>query len=78
MRGTGFEALLVDLGFGPGERLGVFIVGLDEGVDVLAELLDGGEGSAVQRQPTALLDRVEDPAKTVPCALGDKPSSVIK
>ena len=44
-----FDAALVDLGFGPDERFGIFIVGLDEGVDVLAELGDGVEGRAVQR-----------------------------
>ena len=35
-------------GFGPDERLGVFIVGLDGGVDMGAELGDGGEGGAMQ------------------------------
>ncbi len=36
------------LGFGPDEGLGVFIVGLDEMVDVLAQLGDGGERGAAQ------------------------------
>ena len=58
MRGTVFEALLVDFGFGPDEGLGVFIVGLDEVVDVLAELLDRDEGSAFQR--LSLQDREPD------------------
>ena len=30
----------MDLGFGPDERLGGFVVGFDEGFDVLAELTD--------------------------------------
>ena len=37
------------LGFGPDERLGVFIVVLDEGIDVIPELSDRCEGGAVQR-----------------------------
>ena len=36
-------------GFGPDERLGVFIAGLNEGVDVLVELGGGGERGTVQR-----------------------------
>jgi hypothetical protein len=44
VRETCFEAFLVDLGFGPGERLGVFIIGLDEVVDV------GATGHAGRRQ----------------------------
>ena len=43
-----FDATLADFLFGPDEGLGVFIVGLDESVDVLAKLGDGGEGRAVQ------------------------------
>ena len=34
-----FDAALMHLGFGPDERLGVFIVVLDEGIDVIPELL---------------------------------------
>ena len=45
------DSALVDLGFGPDERVGVFIVGLDEGVDVLAKLGDGVEGRTTQRLP---------------------------
>ena len=37
-----FEALLTDLGLGPGERGGIDVVGLDEGIDVLPELFDRG------------------------------------
>src|SRR4029450_2594943 len=48
MRETWFEAFLMDLGLGPGERGGIGVVGLDEGIDVLSQLLDRGEGSAVQ------------------------------
>jgi len=43
------EPSLVDLSLGPGERLGCLTVGSDEGIDMLLQLLDGGEGSAVQR-----------------------------
>lgn len=39
----------MDFGFGPDERLGVLIVGFDEGIDVLSELFDRGEGGAMQR-----------------------------
>jgi len=42
-------------GFGPGEWLGVFVVGVDESIDVIPELLDRSEGSAIQR--LALQDR---------------------
>ena len=40
---SSFDAALVDLGLGPNEWLGVLIVGVDEGIDVLPELLDRGE-----------------------------------
>ncbi len=43
VRETCFEALLMDFGFGPGEGLGIFVIGLDEGIDVLLELFDRGE-----------------------------------
>jgi hypothetical protein len=46
------------LGFGPDERIGVCVIGFDEGIDVLSELLDRGEGSAVKR--LALQDREPD------------------
>ena len=36
----------MDLGFGPDERLGVGVVGLDEGIDMRSELFDRGEGSS--------------------------------
>ena len=39
----------MDLGLGPGKRGSIGVVGLDEGIDVLSELFDRGEGSAVQR-----------------------------
>ena len=39
----------MDLGLGPGERLGVGIVGFNEGIDVLSELFDRGKGRTVQR-----------------------------
>ncbi len=39
----------MDLGFGPDKRLGGFVVGFDECVDVRAELFDRCEGGAVQR-----------------------------
>ncbi len=39
------------VGFGPGERVGDFIVGLDEGVDMGTQLGDGGKGGAVQGMP---------------------------
>ena len=40
MRETWFETFLVDLGLGPGERRGISVVCLDEGVDVLPKLFD--------------------------------------
>jgi hypothetical protein len=43
VRETCFEALLIDLGFGPCEGLGIFVIGLDEGIDALPELFDRGE-----------------------------------
>ena len=46
------------LGFGPDERIGVCVIGFNEGIDVLSELLDRGEGSTVQR--LALQDREPD------------------
>ena len=39
----------MDPGFGPDEWLGVLVVSFDEGIDMLAELRDGSERSAVQR-----------------------------
>jgi hypothetical protein len=66
-----FDAALVDLGFGPDERFGIFIIGLDEGVDVLAELGDGVEGRAVQR--LSLEDREPDLDLVEPgCRVGVK------
>ena len=41
----------MDFGFGPDEGPGALIVGLDEGIDVLPELGDGGEGRAAQGFP---------------------------
>jgi hypothetical protein len=41
--------MLVDFGFGPDEWRGVFIIGLDEIVDVFAQLGYGFEGSTAQR-----------------------------
>src|SRR5437868_14690168 len=38
----------MDLGFCPDERFGIFVIAFDEGIDVLSELLDGGEGGAAQ------------------------------
>jgi len=38
-----FEPALVDPFLGPGKRLGCFIVCGDESIDVLLQLLDGGE-----------------------------------
>jgi len=40
VRETCFKSFLMDLGFGPGERLGVFIIVLDEGVDMGTQLND--------------------------------------
>ena len=37
---------MMDLGLGPDERLGVDVVSLDEGIDVLSKLFDRGEGFA--------------------------------
>ena len=48
MRETGLETLLVDLGFSPDERRCVDIVVFDEGIDVLSQLLDGGEGRTLE------------------------------
>ena len=53
----------MDVCLGPDERLGVLVVGLDESIDVLPELLDRGEGGTAQglaledREPN--LDLVE-------------------
>jgi hypothetical protein len=38
----------MDLGFGPNKRLGGFIVGIDESIDVLSKLFNRCEGCAVQ------------------------------
>src|SRR5215470_3726686 len=38
----------MDVGLGPSEGGGVVVIGLDEGIDVLLELLDRGEGGAAQ------------------------------
>jgi hypothetical protein len=46
------------LGFGPDERPGMLIVGFDEGIDVLLELIDRGERRALQR--LSLQDGVAD------------------
>src|SRR5258707_12553747 len=48
----------MDLGFGPDERLGVGVVGLNEGIDMRSELFDRGEGSTFQGFP--LQDREPD------------------
>src|SRR5438874_2596317 len=45
---TGFEALLMDFGFGPDERFGIFIVFGNEGIDVLAKFGNGGEGCILE------------------------------
>jgi hypothetical protein len=58
VRETCLEALLIDLGFGPGEGLGIFVIGLDEGIDVLPELFDRGEWRVLER--VALQDREPD------------------
>jgi len=39
----------MDSGSGPGERLGVFIIGLDEVFDMNPQLGDGSEGSTGER-----------------------------
>jgi hypothetical protein len=46
---TWFEALLVDLGFGPDERPGGLIVVGDERVDVGDEFGNAGKGGAGER-----------------------------
>ena len=43
------EPPLADFFLGPCEWRGCFVVGGDERIDVLLELLDGGEGSTVER-----------------------------
>jgi hypothetical protein len=43
-----FEPPLVDLFLGPGEGLSRLVVGGDEGIDMLLQLFDGGEGGAVE------------------------------
>ena len=48
MRDTGFEALFVDLCFGPNERLGAVIVVGDEGIDVLAKFGNRSEGCVLE------------------------------
>jgi hypothetical protein len=42
------EPPLVNLFLGPCEWLGCLVVCCNESIDVLLQLLDGGEGSAVQ------------------------------
>jgi hypothetical protein len=42
------EASLVDLLLGPSEWLGCLVVCFDECIDVLLQLLDGGEVGAVE------------------------------
>src|SRR6476660_3672437 len=39
----------MDFGFSPDEGRSVFIVAVDKGIDVLAQLFDRGEGGAAQR-----------------------------
>ena len=34
----------MDFGLGPDERFGIDVVVINEGIDVLSELFDGGEG----------------------------------
>ena len=41
----------MDLGLGPDEGASRLIVSVDEGVDVLDEVFDAGEGRAVERLP---------------------------
>ena len=48
----------MDLGLGPDEWLGIGVVGIDEGIDVLSELFDRGEGCAAQG--LSLQDREPD------------------
>ena len=36
--------MLANIGFGPDEGFGILVVRFDEGIDVLPELLDRGEG----------------------------------
>jgi hypothetical protein len=43
-----FESPLTDLFLGPGEWLGCLVVCCDESIDVVLQLLDRGEGGAVQ------------------------------
>src|SRR4029453_14596319 len=43
-----FNAALMDLGFGPHKRFGVFVVGFDKCIDVLAKLGDRVERGTVQ------------------------------
>jgi hypothetical protein len=38
----------MDFGLGPDERFGVGVVVINEGVDVLSELFNGGEGFVAQ------------------------------
>jgi hypothetical protein len=49
----------MDFGFGPDERLGVSLASIDEGVDVLSELFDRGEGFITKG--LLLQDREPDP-----------------
>jgi hypothetical protein len=48
----------MDLGFGPNKRLGGFVVGIDERIDVPSKLFNRCEGCAVQG--LALQDREPD------------------
>src|SRR6187401_1455131 len=40
--------MLMDLGFRPSEWSGALVVGVDEGIDVLSQLLNRSEGGAAQ------------------------------
>ena len=60
MRETWFEAFLMDLGFGPDERRGVLVVGLDEGIDVL---------------PSCLTEVKEAPCRDFPCRIENQIST---
>src|SRR5215510_3531730 len=48
-RETCFKSFLVDLGFGPGERVGAFIIVPDEGVDMGTQLNGSVEGDPGRR-----------------------------
>ena len=52
------EASLADFFLGPGEGVSCVVVGGDEGIDMLPQLFEGGEGGSIQRLTSEMENRV--------------------